>query len=127
MEIDMKNTIITLSIFVALVIALPSHAQTENLLADRHISNGFGCQDCHASETSIQPQNTSCINCHGDIKEMAKLTNKPDTSGGLYQGNVNPHEHHLGPVDCYECHTMHSQTKNNPCVECHSIFTLKMP
>ncbi len=100
----------------------------KDVLFKTHNHNEVSCQDCHSAPDQVVAQNSACLNCHGSIDEMAKLTDKPDASGGQYMGNVNPHRHHLGPMECFSCHSIHKRTDDtNPCIDCHSLFTLDLP
>ena len=95
-------------------------------LAQRHADKDVACQDCHMDPSRIEPQNSACITCHGTIEKMAAQTTVPQ--GGMYMEHVNPHAHHLGPLECYACHRIHKRAdETNPCTQCHSLFTLDLP
>ena len=131
-----KKIMLIVSVCLTLVVGslAVGHASEKRLLGESHVQNGVSCEDCHADDKTIAPQSSACINCHGSIEEMAKITKKTVktsdiyAAGHLYLENINPHEHHLGDIDCFSCHTVHKelQQENSPCYECHT-FKLKMP
>ena len=51
---------------------------------------------------------TVCLGCHGDYGKVAAKTDKLDP---------NPHDSHLGEIDCGKCHHAHKASVNicNPC------------
>ena len=119
----MKITVLRKTLLAAVVsaaIAGTAYADSE-YLADFHTEMG-GCETCHASEKgpsedNLKYENIQCVECHGDLKEVAQ--NDP-------KDIVSPHASHLiGDIACTACHKGHE--KSVPyCDACHS-FDYKMP
>ncbi|MCL1035933.1 fumarate reductase flavoprotein subunit FccA [Shewanella submarina] len=90
-------------------------------LADFHTEMG-GCENCHASEQgptddNLKYENSQCVSCHGDLKEVA--ANDP-------KDIVSPHSSHLiGDIACTSCHKGHEKSVAY-CDACHS-FGYDMP
>ena len=91
---------------------------TENaFLADKHKSAGIGCEGCHKEAPPKKNVPTSvCLQCHGDNSKLAEKTEKL---------SPNPHDSHLGEIDCDKCHHSHKQS-GDYCGSCHS-FKFKVP
>ena len=90
----------------------------EALLVDRHKNAGVNCDGCHKENPPSKPAPTSvCTDCHGDYAKIAEKTQnvKPQ----------NPHESHLGDVECEKCHHLHKPSVNY-CGSCHN-FGFKVP
>lgn len=109
-----------LAVVVSAVMTGTAFADAE-YLADFHTEMG-GCETCHATEKgpsddNLKYENTQCVECHGDLKEVA--ANDP-------KDIVSPHASHLiGDIACTACHKGHE--KSVPyCDACHS-FNYKMP
>lgn len=110
----------TLAFFISAIMSVSVYANFD-YLADFH-TEMTGCETCHASEKgpsddNLQYENNQCIECHGDINELA--ANDP-------KDIVSPHVSHLiGDIACTSCHKGHE--KSVPyCDACHS-FDYKMP
>ncbi|MCF1428547.1 MAG: flavocytochrome c [Shewanella sp.] len=90
-------------------------------LADFHTEMG-GCENCHASEQgptddNLKYENSQCVSCHGDLKEVAAKDPKDI---------VSPHSSHLiGDIACTACHKGHEKSVAY-CDACHS-FGYDMP
>jgi hypothetical protein len=85
-----------------------------------HNTKGVTCKDCHLVEKPNQkPSSKACLDCHGSYDKVAKLTSKL---------HANPHDSHLGPIDCLKCHSIHDLPEQfeGPCVECHADFEFKV-
>lgn len=61
-----------------------------------------------------------CGKCHDDGDESTGIDwDAIEASTANYQGSGrNPHDSHLGKVDCYTCHSMHNKSKLY-CTQCH--------
>lgn len=55
-----------------------------------------------------------CTGCHGDYSKLIELTEKSP---------INPHDSHLGELECDSCHHSHKPFENY-CARCHD-FKLK--
>lgn len=55
---------------------------------------------------------SQCMKCHGTYEELAKKTS-------IY--NINPHESHLGEVNCEECHKVNKAKPELMCNSCHKF------
>ena len=120
----MKKYTIAVTAISLLFIRVPSfgllnlssiYAAQKLLLADRHKGAGITCEGCHQEDP---PQKRvpmgMCTGCHGDALKIAERTNKSD---------VNPHDSHVGVVECDSCHHSHKPFENF-CSKCHD-FELK--
>ena len=112
-------TISALSIWISLD-AFFDHPSSiwgaQNLfLAERHKSAGITCEGCHKENPPQKrvPMGV-CTGCHGDVLKIAERTNKSD---------INPHDSHVGVVECDSCHHSHKPFENF-CSKCHD-FELK--
>jgi Cytochrome c3 len=86
-------------------------------LADRHKSIGIDCFGCHQESPPKQKaQSVVCMGCHGDYTKVAAKTSHL---------NVNPHETHMGELDCNQCHKGHKKSVNI-CSQCHT-FNMNVP
>jgi fumarate reductase flavoprotein subunit len=85
-----------------------------------HNEKNVSCKDCHKVEQPKEPPaSTACLECHGPYEKVAQRTRAL---------HVNPHDSHMGPVDCLKCHSVHDQPEafEGPCVECHVDFEFKV-
>lgn len=106
---------LTLSTFT---LAQTSPSAGENMLADRHIADmGSTCTDCHGEDDPKgNPAKEMCLDCHESYEALAQSTQGEE---------MNPHESHMGPGPCEDCHRSHKQSKLI-CDECHN-FAIKTP
>jgi hypothetical protein len=90
------------------------------------------CLDCHEKKamkmqhkaalagtpvTKLKVDKKTCFNCHTNNKhtryeEVAKLT-------ADFDPKLNPHDSHIGRLECRACHHMHNES-HNKCSECHT-------
>lgn len=85
-------------------------------LESKHSGRGLVCADCHqASSPAKAASEKACITCHGDYQKVAALTRAL---------HANPHDSHLGPMDCTKCHKEHRASEIS-CLECHNQFEFK--
>jgi fumarate reductase flavoprotein subunit len=95
----------------------PTWAAEGVLLADKHKGRGTECSGCHKESPPVRDGPMPvCLGCHGDYWKVAAQTNKLDP---------NPHDSHLGEIDCGKCHHAHKASVNF-CNECHQ-FDMKVP
>jgi len=86
-------------------------------LADKHKLRGVGCEGCHKESPPKERVPTSvCNKCHGDQVKLANRTQKVIP---------NPHDSHLGNVECELCHHAHKPSEDY-CGNCHE-FGYKVP
>jgi len=96
-------------------------ATDQDVLAASHAQEN-GCESCHAtgngpSDDNLTFENEQCVNCHGDLKEVAAAER---------EGIVSPHQSHLiGAIACTACHKGHQKSVAY-CDACHS-FDYQMP
>jgi len=97
--------------------AFAAQVEKDTYMAGFHQANGVSCVDCHEknfvmddSETVV---NKKCVECHGSMSDMAKVTAKDE---------LNPHKSHLGEINCSTCHKGHEQSK----AYCNNCHTFKM-
>ena len=120
----MKNKLIGAAAFAAIVFCWMSLAQTADAASFReqgiHHKEGVSCKDCHQVEKPKDaPSYKTCLECHGPYEKLAKRTKKL---------HGNPHDSHLGPMDCLKCHGVHEpmELEKIPCMECHNDFEYKV-
>lgn len=86
--------------------------------ADRHVSRGVTCQNCHGNDMSkpAYPDRNTCFQCH----EEKGLINKTK--------NLKPTNPHSAPHnnECTLCHMQHEKPVNY-CETCHQFYTFKVP
>jgi len=100
-----------------LSLCCPAWAGEGLFLADKHKDSGTDCSDCHKGSPPKQDVPiTVCLGCHGDYGKVAAKTNQLDP---------NPHDSHLGEIECGKCHHAHKASVNF-CNECHQ-FDMKVP
>jgi fumarate reductase flavoprotein subunit len=100
--------------------AADNEADGTNFLSDRHESlpQAVTCADCHGErKPKTAASDAGCLKCHGPYSKMAARTAKSE---------INPHDSHLGEIDCTFCHSGHKRPKSK-CAECHDTFSLKTP
>lgn len=73
------------------------------------------CTTCHTQMTPTVaiPTTAQCQQCHGNFAQLAQKTAKLNP-------RFNPHDSHMGAVDCTTCHAMHKQS-NLMCNDCHGF------
>lgn len=86
-------------------------------LADRHIARGMQCTSCHTEMPPKAVPTSQCLSCHGSYEKLADATDK---------GDINPHESHLGDIDCDRCHKGHGQPVL-ACAQCHQFKNITVP
>lgn len=70
------------------------------------------CDTCHAGQTMPSaPAQKTCLQCHRSYEALAAKT-KGD--------KFNPHDSHMGRIDCTQCHAMHKKS-HYICHDCHAI------
>ncbi|MCE1229976.1 MAG: flavocytochrome c, partial [Firmicutes bacterium] len=100
-------------------------AEPAKHLADLHKGKGVSCADCHGQKKGAKVRvddsetvpNQACVNCHGDLKAVS--------DNDKHKGHIDPHQSHLGKVNCTLCHGGH-QASHSYCKSCHG-FDQKMP
>lgn len=109
-----NKTLTTLLFMVGFV----NYCHAEPWLADRHVSRGTGCAACHQENPPSKPVlSEQCMKCHGSYEEIAARTD---------DGDINPHQSHLGEPDCTNCHKGHA-APSLMCEQCHQFNELKVP
>jgi len=95
---------------------LRSWATSEHL-DHRHAQNSVTCRPCHgtfSSEGRVSME--QCLRCHGTYQYIATMTKDVDP---------NPHDSHLGEIDCTLCHRAHKDSEDF-CAQCHP-YEFKVP
>ena len=95
----------------------PTWAAQAPFLGDKHKNMGVDCSGCHKEDPPEQnvPM-AACLGCHGDYPKVAAKTNKLDP---------NPHDSHLGEIECGQCHHAHKASVL-VCAGCHDM-DMKVP
>lgn len=73
------------------------------------------CTQCHKTTPMAAPSQKDCLACHGNYAKLAKATESM---------TPNPHDSHMGRVDCTECHGMHKPS-HFMCRDCHAFKNVK--
>ena len=105
-------TVLWLCALSILSSSAPARAAQGLFPGDKHKNTGVDCSACHKENPpgSIVPMSV-CLGCHGDYRKVAAKTNKLDP---------NPHDSHLGEVDCEKCHHSHKASVII-CNSCHQL------
>ena len=86
-------------------------------MGDKHKKAGIVCEECHRDGSPEGNVITDiCFKCHIGYSKLAERTNKI---------TPNPHESHLGYLECVACHHIHKLSEDY-CRECHK-FGFKVP
>ncbi len=86
-------------------------------LSHLHMWNGLACKQCHGNDALLKaPAEKSCLACHGSYAAVARRTS------GLA---LNPHQSHMGEIECGSCHKMHAKSEN-ACNKCHN-YDMQVP
>ena len=103
-----KSFIAALALSVSLSFAAGAAAAAEQTLAQKH--QGMWPK----SENGFVTKN-QCLKCHVSYEDLAK---KPANL------EPNPHDNHMGKVNCEDCHKANQAKPELMCNSCHN-FTLK--
>ena len=102
---------------------LPEIAETwadSKYLGAIHAAKNVTCSSCHGERLPLldeKPSNDECFKCHESYEALAAKTPGKD------HASRNPHESHLGPINCTVCHKAH-QPSVNYCMDCHKLFQM---
>ena len=116
----MKNCYWTPLVLV-IVMSLCTVAWADDFLADRHGEKGVSCADCHDTDTPEKGTFVAmdkCLACHGPYEDLAVKTDQ--------LGKKNPHNSHVGNLDCTVCHYGHAPSVLY-CTKCHTGLGLVTP
>jgi fumarate reductase flavoprotein subunit len=93
-------------------------------LAATHSAKDVACSSCHGGDKlpllDDKPENAACFSCHGSYEELAAKTPGKD------HPSRNPHNSHLGPINCTVCHKAHEVSKTY-CLDCHKFDMNPIP
>lgn len=106
----------------------------EDVLSTEHADVKFGDKPAtKAKVATVDPE--TCISCHGDMAEVAKLTKDSKALTDDKGTTVNPHErpagekHEANPATCTDCHNNHSKDLPKDamkyCAQCHHRGTFE--
>ena len=99
--------------------AQPSTVESNDAqqLANKHLAQNVQCAVCHDGEAdplSAPESGEMCETCH-DYENLAQSTEHlADRENRM----ANPHDSHLGDVDCTLCHSNHGKSQYY-CLTCH--------
>jgi fumarate reductase flavoprotein subunit len=97
--------------------SVPTWAAQTLFLGDKHKNMGVDCSGCHKEDPPKQNVPMAvCLGCHGDYPKVAEKTKKLDP---------NPHDSHLGEIECGQCHHAHKASVL-VCAGCHEM-DMKVP
>jgi hypothetical protein len=88
-----------------------------------HGAKNVTCRSCHGNVLPTLGdivENERCLTCHGTYDSLAKKTTP------LKFSDRNPHNSHLGVINCTVCHFAHSESRSY-CLECHQKFEMTIP
>lgn len=93
-----------------------AEGEKASFLAGTHVKGKTAaCADCHGAAGTLNDTETqaniACVSCHGTLEDMGKVTNKTE---------INPHQSHLGKINCTACHGGHEPSAVY-CNYCHSF------
>lgn len=94
-----------------------------NFLDGLHGQAKVSCSACHGAALpgfDATVANATCLSCHGPMEQLAKKTEPADFK------DRNPHQSHLGEIDCTVCHKGHGESKVY-CLGCHQKFVMNIP
>jgi fumarate reductase flavoprotein subunit len=108
--------------FTPLEVREHSTGEKAKYLAGSHVEKGNAeCITCHDGQVKVDDSeisvNNGCINCHGDLPSVAETV--------VPKGEINPHESHLGTINCTSCHSGHTASFVY-CNNCHSFAELNI-
>ncbi|MGX9460830.1 cytochrome c3 family protein [Shewanella sp. A14] len=83
-------------------------------LRGSHKENKVACKSCHIDGLKKPGKMEGCLNCHESYDALKALT----ADKGL---EANPHDSHLGNLDCSDCHLIHKPSGEAICAECHNF------
>ncbi len=110
--------VICISLFTSFYFPFSFAGAAPPFLADKHKVAGIGCDGCHKENPPKEHVPTLvCNKCHGDQAKLAERTQKVIP---------NPHDSHLGNVECGLCHHGHKQSEDY-CSTCHDFGYYKVP
>jgi len=108
----MKTSITLIILLVVTAFLAAFYTAEAKELKGRHKEAAVACADCHKSANPDKPAPlAACKDCHGGYSEVKELTKGHEE---------NPHDSHLGEVDCRDCHKMHQPSKL-VCESCHNF------
>lgn len=111
-------SVIACSIAVAGLFGNGLAQEKKQYMADRHQGKNVGCAACHGEQGAPQGDvpSATCLTCHGDEEKLAMKTAAV---------RPNPHDSHLGAVECTKCHRGH-KSPEDACGKCHNFgFNLR--
>ena len=112
-KMKMKKTALIIFCLIAWI-AAPTFAAAAPL-ADSHAKRGAACESCHESAKPAAGdfvESDKCLACHSRDSIKSKYKSL---------GKKNPHDNHLGEIDCNLCHTGHKPFELY-CKKCHVDF-----
>ncbi len=95
----------------------------DGYLGSIHTNKNIRCADCHGAAAPVKGdtvENEVCSKCHGTYEKLAAKSMNPKIP------NRNPHQSHLGEIDCVVCHMAHKPSEAY-CNGCHAKFDMKIP
>ena len=107
--------------FGSLFLIVQSSCLAASTNADSHKARGLGCIVCHETEKPepmAEVSSNKCIACHGTRNSIASRS-------AAKWGKKNPHDNHLGEIECALCHKGHEPSESY-CLKCHRDFQMPM-
>lgn len=85
--------------------------------ANKHLTYSTQCEDCHIGESdphAAPVTDEGCRNCHDYDAVVNATADLVDEKNRM----PNPHDSHIGDVDCMLCHSNHTESTYY-CLTCH--------
>jgi DnaJ-class molecular chaperone len=98
------------AVLFMMTVAVSGEAAAPDTNADRHRAHKVSCEDCHGKGPKKAVEMKQCFQCHGSYAKVAGKTK--DLS-------PNPHDSHLGELECDVCHVGHKPNQFY-CKTCHA-------
>ncbi|ADD69383.1 fumarate reductase flavoprotein subunit precursor [Denitrovibrio acetiphilus DSM 12809] len=104
-----------ISLFLFILIVLYAGAVIAGgELRGAHKDADVQCADCHGTDSpSESAKMPACLECHGSYQELAEATADVE--------EANPHDSHMGELDCGSCHGIHKESHLFCNEECHNF------
>jgi fumarate reductase flavoprotein subunit len=114
----------TLSVALGLMSAPPGFASgAKHIINVPHSRAHIACVACHETRSPRKAAKAAaCIGCHGDMSRSKTIT----VFENKIKVKINPHESHVSPLDCTQCHRIHRKSRLY-CNKCHQFRKVVVP
>ncbi|WOT05898.1 cytochrome c3 family protein [Shewanella youngdeokensis] len=105
---------VSLSCLLLAVAATAPLAHAKKELHGAHKEMKVKCKSCHVNGMKKPASMEGCFDCHGSYDDIRALSEEKELE-------ANPHDSHLGDVECSDCHNIHKESAETVCAECHEF------